>query len=1175
MSADLALLSPLLDAPAFAALGRGLVSGRPKLAAVGLVGPARAAVLTCLIARADRRVMLVVPDDAALTHWQRDLAAFATLTGRSPAGIATLPALDADPYDDIPPHPEVVRERVRALGRVARGDVEVLLVPARALLSWLPSPAEIGAASRTVRAGTVLPPDAFVLEALRAGYRRVDAVAAPGEISRRGGIVDVFPPEADEPVRIELFGDTVESLRAFDPDHQRSTGPVASVTIGPAAENPASDEAVARLVDYLEGGARTAREEDGPVLAFREKLEALRSSGHLPGFEALARLTARDPSTLFDHTSRLTLVVDEPERAAEELARAAYELRASHAQSGDRILPPPDRLFVTETAALAGLSGASLSFRELDTGDGAGGEEQVAWAIRRPRAFSGRVPDLVSALQGAATRGERTLCVLRAPGSASRLSEILAQYGIAAALGTRGEAGASAPMPAGGLYVLVAGLREGFEAPGLSFAVYSEREIFGEEKLAQERKPASRAAFLSDFRDLKIGDLVVHVDHGVARYVGLSRPKGGSLNRDFMLLEFQGGDRLFVPTDRLDLVQKYSGVAGHAPHLDKLGGAGWDKVKSRVRASVASMAKELLELYARRKAAAGHAFSPDGPWQQELEASFPYELTGDQERTVVEVKADMEEARPMDRLLVGDVGFGKTEVAVRAAFKAVMDGRQAALLAPTTVLASQHYETIKERFAPFPVRIEMISRFRSPEQTQEALRALEAGELDMVVGTHRLLSKDVRFKRIGLLIVDEEQRFGVAAKERLKQLAVGIDVLSMTATPIPRTLQMSLAGVRDLSIIETPPPGRSAIQTYLVPFRKNVVAQAIRQELRREGQVFFVHNRVETIPSLVRALRESIPEARIAVAHGQMGERDLEAVMLRFYHHEADVLVTTTLIENGLDVPRANTILINRADRLGLAQLYQLRGRVGRSAQHAYAYFLIPGRQTLSETARKRLLALQEFSELGSGFRLAAADLEIRGAGEFLGSRQHGHIAALGFDLYTQMLERAVSELRGETFAEPLPVSLHLGVDVKIPESYMPDVGDRLALYKRLSVAKESADVDRLQTESEDRWGHLPPAGRNLFDLSRLRVVAERAGVKSVDVVDAKLQVRFDERAALEPLRVVELLERRRGALTPSGTLTLPAPEKPGERIGAVRQILEDVMASAERVAPGAPEATP
>ena len=1146
MSGSGAPFARVPDSAAFAALERAVSSRAEPRAVVGLHGPARALVLTLLLARTRSRAVVVVPDDARLSDWSRDLAAAAALTGRDARGVLLFPSLDADPYDDIPPHPEVTRERVRALGRLARGEVEVLLVPARALLTWLPSAAELGRTARAIRVGDTLPPETFLLDALRAGYRRVETVSAPGEISRRGGIVDVFAPESDEPVRIELFGDTVESLRAFDPDHQRSTGTLARVTIGPAAENPASDPAVGRLAAYLESGHARARSEDGPVLAFRAKLDALRASGYLPAFEALAALTAEAPATLFDHAPDLLLVVDEPELAEEELARAAYELRASHAASGNRILPPPQDLFVPEGRIVERLREAPLTLRELEAGESAPGRSATAWPSRRARSFSGRMADLTDALRAHAGQGETAICVLRSEGAARRLREILTEYELDALPGIR---------------VVVAPLREGFELPEDRVVVLAEREIFGEEKHAPDRKSKGRAAFLSDFRDLKVGDLVVHVDHGVARYAGLGRPKGGSQNRDFMILEFQRGDRLFVPTDRLDLVQKYSGVAGHKPPLDRLGGTGWEKVKSRVRTSVASMAKELLELYARRRAAAGHPAAPDGPWQAELEAAFPFELTTDQDRAITEVKRDMEEPRPMDRLLVGDVGFGKTEVAVRAAFKAVMDGRQVALLAPTTVLAAQHFETIRERFAPYPVRLEMISRFRSPDATRLALAGVASGEIDMVVGTHRLLSKDVTFPRLGLLVVDEEQRFGVAAKERLKQLSIGIDVLSMTATPIPRTLQMSLAGVRDLSIIETPPAGRSAIQTYLVPFRTNVIAQAIRQELRREGQAFFVHNRVETIPPLVRALRELVPEARIAVAHGQMPERELERVMLRFYHHEADLLVTTTLIENGLDVPRANTILVNRADRLGLAQLYQLRGRVGRSEQHAYAYFLIPGGQTLSETSRKRLRAIQEFSELGSGFRLAAADLEIRGAGEFLGSRQHGHIAALGFDLYTQLLERAVGELRGEPVEERTPVSLHLGVEVKIPEGFMPEVGDRLALYKRLSVTQDPADVDRIQAETEDRWGHLGPAGRNLFDMTRLRVACERAGIKSVDVVGDVLQLRFTEEARPDPQRVIGLVGRRGGSMTPSGMVSVPAPARPGERIGAVHAILEEIRA--------------
>lgn len=1126
----------------------------------GLVEPARALHLVLLGQRTGRRFVLVVADDATLDGYQRDLSALVCLLGGDARRIVAVPAMDADPYAGIPPHAEVARQRVVALGRLARGEVDLLLVPVRALLGLVPSVEEIASQVRIVRRGSSLSPDRFVLDAMACGYKRVHTVTSPGEISRRGGIVDVFPPEAEEPIRIELFGEAVESLRSFDTDHQRSTGFLEEAVVGPAVENPATDAALARLERRLSAGPARA---DPVPHAARRRLEALIERGHLPGLEALAALTAERPVGLLDHAGGMALVVDDSERTEGELARAWNELVASWRESERRFLPPPQRLFLDPLAVRERLRRADVLLEDWADGEHASGRRVFAVPSRSPRAYAGRLGDLAGDLRRQVESGGTVLCVMRGAGSAERLAEIVREYGLHPALSTRPGELSGSPTGATGVFVVVGGLRAGFELPDSALTVLSERDVFGEEARAASRPARGRAAFVSDFRDLRPGDLVVHVDHGLARYAGLGRPSGGSLNRDFMVLEFAGGDRLFVPVDRLDLVQRYTGSGGRRPQLDRLGGPGWERVKARVRRSVESLARELLELYARRRAARGHAFSPDTAWQRELESSFPYELTPDQARALEEIKRDMESPHPMDRLLVGDVGFGKTEIAVRAAFKCVMDGLQAALLTPTTVLAYQHLETFRERLAPFPVRVEMLSRFVSAAEARRVLAGVDSGEVDVLIGTHRLLSKDVRFRRLGLVIVDEEQRFGVADKERLKRLCVGVDVLAMTATPIPRTLQMSLAGVRDLSVIQTAPKGRTAIRTYLVPFRRTIVAQAIRQELRRQGQAFVVHDRVETLPALALALREMVPEARLVVAHGRMGERELEQAMLRFYRYEADVLVTTTIVENGLDIPRANTILVHRADRFGLAQLYQLRGRVGRSEQPAYAYFLVPGREALSEEARRRLRALQEFSELGSGFRLAAADLEIRGAGEFLGTRQHGHIAALGFDLYCQMLEAAVAELRGEAVPERPPVSLHLGVDIKVPDSYMPDMGDRLALYKRLASARDEAEVDRLQADTEDRYGHLPPAGRNLFDLARLRLVAERAGVRSVDVADARLQIRFHEPPPVEPLRVVELIARQRGSLTPSGTMLLPAPDRASERIGAVRDVLERIAEKA------------
>jgi transcription-repair coupling factor (superfamily II helicase) len=1132
---------PLLTASFFETLTRRVKDGGGGTCVSGLTEGARALIVTLLARETKRKLLVIVPDDAALDHWRRDLAAAAALTGGDPGRTAILPALDADPYGGLAPHPEVVRDRVQVLQKLAHDEVDLLVTPARGLLNPLPSPAEWDDRLRTIRKDDTLAPDEFVLDAIKLGYRRVDIVSAPGEISRRGGIVDVFPPTADEPVRIELFGDTVDSIRAFDTDNQRSTGQLDRVVVTPGSENPPTDDAVRRVADFLQDASRQAVSDGDSIRPFRELLERLQEQGDWPGFEALTRLTCEGAGNLFSYTRDFVTIVDEADRTDEDLVRADHDLRMTHEQSEDRILPPPAELYCDARAIREELAAAGMFLQELAGDPPEQAESELHVPCRQARSYAGRVSEMTADMRRGFDEGQSIVCVMRAEGSVKRLREILDEYDLAVSRMT----------------VEVALLRHGFELPQAGLIVLAERDLFGEVKRRAEPKGRGRKAFLSDFRDLKVGDHVVHVDHGVAKYIGLGRPKGGSLNRDFMMLEFSRGDRLFVPADRLDLVQKYSGVAGQGPKTDRLGGPSWERVKKKVRKSVESMARELLELYAKRGATRGHIFGQDTPWQQELEAGFPFEMTLDQQRAIEDIKGDMQSDRAADRLLVGDVGFGKTEVAVRAAFKAVMEGRQVAVLAPTTVLAVQHFETFKSRYASFPVRVEMVSRFRSAGEIKQALADLKIGAVDVLIGTHRLLSKDVEFKQLGLLVVDEEQRFGVRHKERLKQMSTGIDVLSMTATPIPRTLQMSLAGVRDLSVIETPPPGRTAIQTYIIPFRKQVLAQAIRQEIRRGGQVYFVHNKIETLPALIRGINEMVPEARVAMGHGQMGEHKLEKVMLDFIHGDIDVFCTTTIIENGLDIPRANTIIVNRADRFGLAQLYQLRGRVGRSHQHAYAYFVVPSRQHLRSEARQRLKALQEFSDLGAGFRLAAADLEIRGAGELLGSRQHGHIASLGFDMYCQMLERAVQEMRGDAPPERKPVSLHLGIDIKITGKFLPDPADRLVVYKRLAQASTCADVDRLQAEIEDRYGHLPATATSLFDMGRLRLIAEAASVQSVDLVEDKLIVRFHDGAAVDPQRVLELVERGQGSLSPSGRLTVPAPSKKGDRIETVVTLLE------------------
>jgi transcription-repair coupling factor (superfamily II helicase) len=808
-------------------------------------------------------------------------------------------------------------------------------------------------------------------------------------------------------------------------------------------------------------------------------------------------------------------------------------------------------------------------------------------ACAPPPSYKGRLQDLAGDL-GRAAPGLTTLFLMESAGRIERLAEVLNEYGRPPrVLGPDG----AGPLPGGtpsaarapagaapSILVAPGRLSQGFVLGGIGLQVLTEREVFGEhaEREVRRRKVA---AFSPDFRDLKVGDLVVHVEHGIGRYAGIARMGEGEGERDFMLLTYEGGDRLYVPIDRLDLVQRYSGIAGGArPRLDRLGGPGWERTRRKVRKAMEEMARDLLDLYAARKASRGHAFSPDTPWQKEFEEAFPYEETPDQTRAIAEVKADMESDVAMDRLICGDVGFGKTEVAMRAAFKAVMDGRQVAVLCPTTVLAFQHLNTFRERFSSWPARIEMISRFKTPREQRAILKAAAEGAIDVLIGTHRILSGDVRFRELGLLIVDEEQRFGVRHKEAIKAIKKNVDVLTLTATPIPRTLQMSLAGIRDMSVIETPPENRLAIQTAIVPFREGVIAASIRNELKRAGQVYFVHNRVESIGSMGNLIRKLVPEARVGIAHGQMSEGALERTMLSFLEGEFDVLLTTTIIENGLDIPRVNTLVVNRADRFGLAQLYQLRGRVGRSDRRAYAYLLVPARKALPPIARRRLKALQEFTALGSGFRIAAMDLEIRGAGNLLGAEQSGHIAAVGFEMYCQLLERAVREMKGEAPPPEFKAQINLGVDIKIPEEYIPDFSERLVLYKRISSAADDEELGRIRAQVRDLYGEVPRQADTLLALAALRLSAERFRVRSIDYGGGRVQVRFGEDAPVSPERLADLASRRPGvSLTPAGLLRLdlggrgPAGDMP--RIEAVRGLLQALGSGGSMQAAAQPSA--
>ncbi len=766
-----------------------------------------------------------------------------------------------------------------------------------------------------------------------------------------------------------------------------------------------------------------------------------------------------------------------------------------------------------------------LAAAARDPAPGTAAAVDVAFDVHSVARFGGQFRTLELELNRWLAEGTRIRLSSAELGQADRLRQILREHGL--------EAGSADSLwGPERLSILVGECNSGFTIPALGLAVLTEEELFGGRRRRLRRPRYERGAALTAFTDLQIGDLVVHEDHGIGRYLGLRTLTSEGRSGDFLLLEYAEGSQLYVPVDRLDLVSKYLGAEAAAARLDRLGGASWQKVKASVRASLREIAEDLLKLYAARSVAEGRAFSPDTPWQREFEAAFRFEETPDQLRAIEDVKTDMESSRPMDRLVAGDVGYGKTEVALRAAFKAVTDGAQVALLVPTTVLAQQHWATFSDRFGPFPARVELLSRFRSPREQKAVVEALHRGAVDVVIGTHRLLSKDVRFKQLGLLIVDEEHRFGVTHKERIKQLRASVDVLSLTATPIPRTLYMSLSGVRDLSVIETAPLDRLPVETHIRRFSRAVIADAVTRELERGGQIFFVHNRIQSLPSMVRFVQAMVPQARVLMAHGQMPERELEAVMVKFMTGQADLLVSTAIVESGLDIPASNTIVINRADRFGLAQLYQLRGRVGRERQQAYAYLLIPADGRVDEQAQRRLRVLQELTELGSGFKLALRDLEIRGAGNLLGAAQHGHMAAVGYDLYAKLLAEAVRELRGHAQAvAPIDPVVTVEVEAYLPETYVPEVNQRLALYKRLTGVTTDAELADVRAELEDRFGPVPSEAEHLVEVVSLRVAARALGVEKVEVGSGKALVTFAATTPLSPDRLVQLIHASRGRI--------------------------------------------
>jgi transcription-repair coupling factor (superfamily II helicase) len=1162
--------------------------GARVISVSGLVsGPARALALAALQRETGKPFAVVTASNGDLETWERDLRFwYCALSGKAECDqeVLLLPASEGDPYAGSSPHAETLEQRALTLWQLSRKPGDFVLLTARALARKTVAPTEIARAGALLKRDEEQSPEGLVEKLLASGYLREDPVGAVGEFSMRGGILDVWSPGSEAPVRVEFFGDTIDSLRQFDPETQLSTGQLSAAGIAPMRETCVSSADFREWAERASERWSAARYER----SLRDRTVFAAEGESFAGWEWLLPLVREQASSIFDYLKDAVLVIDEPVAVESYLSEAYQTLADRYAatEAADDIGLTPAELYLSVEELRARIDAARrVEIRTL--GQAAAQTDQtialdaeaprvqlgrgtkkrpplflfpvvpapeVEWTTQSTRRYHGRLAELVADVQRAQASGATSLFVMPSLGVAERVVEILGEYDVNARLALLAERGSA---PSSSAIVTVGRLTAGFALPSSGLIVHVEGDLFDEaadqalerrgdapggrrQTAGGRRKKSKAAAFLSDFRDLKVGDYVVHVDHGIGRFGGLQTLELGTARGEFMLLFYVDEAKLYVPVERLDLVQRYSSAEGHQPQLDRLGGLGWQKTKAKAKRAMRDMADELLRLYAERKLVGGHAFSADSPWQREFEDGFEYVLTPDQETAIEDVKHDMEEAVPMDRLLCGDVGYGKTEVAMRAAFKTVMDGKQAAILTPTTVLAYQHFDTFRTRFVSFPVKVELLSRFRSAKEQKEVAKRVEAGEVDVIIGTHRLLSKDVRFKDLGLVVVDEEQRFGVAHKERLKQLKKRVDVLTLSATPIPRTLNMSLSGLRDMSLIETPPRDRLAIQTQVVQFSENVVKSAIELELARGGQVFFIHNRVETIETIAALVQRLVPQVRLAVGHGQMNEKEMERVMLDFIDHKYDVLVATTIIENGIDIPRANTIIINRADNYGLSQLYQLRGRVGRSNRRAYAYLLIPSEQELSPIARRRLAAIREFSDLGAGFRIAALDLELRGAGNFLGGQQSGHLDALGFDLYTQMLERTVAELRGEIVEDETSVLLNLGVEVAIPEDYIQDMGQRLRTYKRVSSARDEETLSAIQAETEDRYGRIPPPVGNLFSYARLRRLAEQIGVVSIDKTADGVAIKFSEKARIEPEKLAILVKTRADAsFTPSGVLRL------------------------------------
>ncbi len=1120
--------------PSWQEMERALKAGETRLRLAGIGETAKPFFLASLAVKINRPIIFIQPQKRSLLSLAERMNFYLSLI-QPDRPLHIFPPLSEDIYQGIPPSLETISRRLQFLYHAKKSQVGFVLTNLIGLLKPVPSLSILDEFFLELNSDQPIERDYLLQRLKKFGYSEVEVIASPGEFAWRGGIIDVFSPWAKYPFRVEIAGEQISSLREFDVSTQRSRQKLASVTIPSLREFPTDEEFFRSWEEQAKTYWPTVSQEwwQQEILGNQDGLSSI--------FPFLALLMRDKFQPVLSLLPEALVVIDDLAEVEKEWADWQKDMEGIREELAKKNYPclAPGEIFNLDL--LEAIKVKALIIQDWDDQDG---RSVVSFSFQPVPRFQNRISFFLDYLNKLYEEREQSFIFLSQPGLRERMASLLKDKNI-----PHRESGDLRDYPHEGEIILWAGfLDHGFSYPEFKFNLFGERDILTEEKVLVSR-PSPRP-FISHFQDLKAGDYVVHHDYGIGLFIGLVRLAVEGIDREFIEIHYRDGDKLYVPVEDLKLVQRYTPVGSRLPDLDKLGTQSWEKTKEKTRKAVEKLARDLLELYARRKAAPGYAFSPAGTWEEELDKTFPYEETEDQLRSIEEVKKDMESPSPMDRLLCGDVGYGKTEVALRAAFKAVMDGKQVAVLCPTTILASQHFKTFRQRLAFFPVRIEALTRLQTKAAQNRIVQELKKGLVDIIIGTHRLLSADVAFRDLGLLIIDEEQRFGVRQKEKIKKMKASVDVLTMSATPIPRTLNMSLSGLMDISLIETPPKDRLAIHTVVSTFNPRLVASAISQELARGGQVYYVHNQIEDIDRIAEMISRLVPQAKPVVIHGQMSSAQLEKRMIDFIDQKYNVLVSTTIIENGIDIPLVNTLIVDRADRYGLSQLYQLRGRVGRSSRQAFAYFLIPPLSELTPAAKERLKALKEFSQLGSGFRLAARDLEIRGAGNLLGPQQHGMMEAVGFDYFMQLLDKAIRELKGEK-VEEVKCEINLRVDIRIPEDYIPQMNLRLNFYKRISSLEKLAEMELLRQEMEDRFGPLPTSVSNLITYGGVKFIAEKLKIKSLDRMGNRLYISWPLPADSVWPKLLSVLKKRKGTIHPQGIVEIPLSPTTAEGITA------------------------